>query len=185
MDNFSWVIGKHSLRMGGEFRVNQFPHWAMNSPAASSSSTASSPTPSLRPGRRLPRSPVVTPARTSTGRHEQLHHRRGARFCRFHQPGMVNLYRRHLARDPAHHGYLGLRLEVMQPLLDKSGNEVNIQLNQSLPNVANVQDLSKHPVYVRTAAATSTTASRSATHLIGVHRTLERLLSAACLLSRP
>ena len=38
----------------------------------------------------------------------------------------------------------------MQPLFDKSGNEVNIQLNQPLPNVANVQDQSKHPVYVRT-----------------------------------
>ena len=38
----------------------------------------------------------------------------------------------------------------MQPLLDKSGHEVNVQLNQSFTNVANVQDLSKHPVYVRT-----------------------------------
>ena len=25
IDNFSWVIGKHALRMGGEFRINQFP----------------------------------------------------------------------------------------------------------------------------------------------------------------
>ncbi len=25
MDNFSWVIGKHSLRMGGEYRYNKFP----------------------------------------------------------------------------------------------------------------------------------------------------------------
>ena len=25
MDNFSWVIGKHSLRLGGEYRYNQFP----------------------------------------------------------------------------------------------------------------------------------------------------------------
>ena len=25
MDNFSWVVGKHSLRMGGEYRYNQFP----------------------------------------------------------------------------------------------------------------------------------------------------------------
>jgi hypothetical protein len=45
---------------------------------------------------------------------------------------------------------LGLRWEVAQPLLDKNGLEPNIQLNQPLPNVANVQDLSKHPVYVRT-----------------------------------
>jgi hypothetical protein len=25
VDNFSWVVGKHSLRMGGEYRYNQFP----------------------------------------------------------------------------------------------------------------------------------------------------------------
>ena len=25
VDNFSWVIGKHSLRMGGEYRYNEFP----------------------------------------------------------------------------------------------------------------------------------------------------------------
>ncbi len=41
---------------------------------------------------------------------------------------------------------LGFRWEVAQPLLDKYGLEPNVQLNQPLPNVANVQDLSKHPV---------------------------------------
>ena len=25
VDNFSWIVGKHSLRMGGEYRYNQFP----------------------------------------------------------------------------------------------------------------------------------------------------------------
>ena len=34
---------------------------------------------------------------------------------------------------------LGMRWEMMQPLFDKLGHEVNIQLNQSLPYAANVQ----------------------------------------------
>src|SRR6185503_14975822 len=44
----------------------------------------------------------------------------------------------------------GLRWEVAQPMLDASGRGVNIQTNESLPSVATVADMSKHPVYVRT-----------------------------------
>jgi hypothetical protein len=39
---------------------------------------------------------------------------------------------------------------VAQPLLDQAGLEPNVQLQQPLPNQANVSDLSKHPVFVRT-----------------------------------
>jgi len=44
----------------------------------------------------------------------------------------------------------GLRWEVAQPMLDVSGRGLNVQLNDSLANVANVADMSKHPVLVRT-----------------------------------
>src|SRR5260370_20996324 len=44
----------------------------------------------------------------------------------------------------------GLRWEVAQPMLDASGRGVNVQLNDTLPSVANVSDISKHPVFVRT-----------------------------------
>src|SRR6185503_12123466 len=44
----------------------------------------------------------------------------------------------------------GLRWEVAQPMLDKSGRGVNIQLTGPLAAIANVPDISKHPVYVRT-----------------------------------
>ncbi len=43
----------------------------------------------------------------------------------------------------------GLRWEVAQPLLDISGHQVNVQLNDTLATTANVADLTKHPVYVR------------------------------------
>jgi len=62
---------------------------------------------------------------------------------------------------------LGLRWEVMQPLLDKSGHEVDVQLNQSLPNAANVQDLSKHRFTSARAAGLFTTTSNSASTLLG------------------
>jgi len=68
---------------------------------------------------------------------------------------MGGLYRRHLAAGPAPYCYLGLRWEVAQPLLDASGLEPNIQLQQPLPNQANVQNLALHPVYVRTGSSGS------------------------------
>ena len=43
---------------------------------------------------------------------------------------------------------LGLRWEVAQPMLDASGHEVGVQLNAPLANIANVPDMSQHPVYV-------------------------------------
>ena len=66
---------------------------------------------------------------------------------------------------------LGFRWEVAQPLLDKAGLEPNVQLQQPLPNQANVPDLSMHPVYVRTGSGgISMTASTSATRLTGSER---------------
>jgi hypothetical protein len=45
---------------------------------------------------------------------------------------------------------LGLRWEVEQPFYDAAQNEVNIQLNYpGIPNIANVPNMSLHPVLVR------------------------------------
>jgi hypothetical protein len=44
---------------------------------------------------------------------------------------------------------MGLRWEVAQPMFDALGRMPNVQLNSFVPNEANVQDMSKHPVYVR------------------------------------
>jgi len=55
----------------------------------------------------------------------------------------------------------GVRWEVAQPLLDKTGKEVNTQLNQALPFTANVTDPSKRPVLVRAGNGNFTTIWRS------------------------
>ena len=151
VDNFSWVIGKHSLRMGGEYRINQFPQLGNEFPRGQfyfDSRFTNTIT------------PTSATAATQGGGYSGADFMLGDPY-----EGIIAVA---LAQaDFSNHEWatylddtwrvsprltvsLGLRWEVAQPLLDKNGLEPNIQLNQPLPNVANVQDLSKHPVYVRT-----------------------------------
>ncbi len=151
IDTFSWVLGKHSLRMGGEYRINQFPQLGNEFPRGQFSFNGQFTN-------------TITP--TGPTNASQAGGYTGADFL------MGNTFNSIIAvalasADFSNHEWsafvddtwrvnprltltMGLRWEVMQPLLDTSGHEVNVQLNQPLPNVANVQDLSKHPVYVRT-----------------------------------
>jgi len=66
VDNFSWVIGKHSLRMGGEFRYDQFPQLGNEFPRGQFFFDGRFTNTSRRPARRPPRSPAATRARTSS-----------------------------------------------------------------------------------------------------------------------
>ena len=77
-------------------------------------------------------------------------HRRRAGFVRFPQSEWAAYIDDTWKVTPRLTITAGLRWEVAQPMLDASGRGVNIQLNESLPSVANVSDMSKHPVYVRT-----------------------------------
>jgi hypothetical protein len=151
LDNFSWILGKHSLRIGGEYRYNKFPQLGNEFPRGQfyfDNRFTQSYTPT-----------GATTAATSGGY-------TGADFM------LGDTYNAIIAVALAQADFqnsewstyiddtwkvspkltlsLGLRWEVFQPLLDKAGFEPNVQLRQPLPNVANVQDLNLHPVYVRT-----------------------------------
>ncbi len=147
VDNFSWVMGKHSLRMGAEYRYNKFP----------------------QQGNEFPRGQfffngqftnTISPSGAQSGGYS------GADLMLGYMNNSIIAVALAQAdfRNSEWAGYIddtwrvtshltittGLRWEVEQPLLDVSGHEVNVQLNDVLASTANVTDMSKHPVYVRT-----------------------------------
>ena len=144
VNNFSWVIGKHSLRMGGEYRYNQFP----------------------QVGNEFPRGQFFFNGSFTGNPNTQSSGYSGADFLQGYMSNSIIAVALVSSdfRNSEWAAYiddtwkiarrltvtLGLRWEVAQPLLDVSGRGVNVQLNDSLPSVANVADMSKHPVYVRT-----------------------------------
>ena len=151
VDNFSWVIGKHSLRIGGEYRLNQFPQLGNEFPRGqfifngqfTNTVTATSATAASQSGGYTgadfllgtPNNSIIAVALAAA----DFTNKEWATY-------LDDTWR----ISPKLTLSLGIRWEVMQPLFDKLGNELNIQLNQPLPYTANVQDQSKHPVYVRT-----------------------------------
>jgi hypothetical protein len=144
VDNFSWVIGKHSLRMGGEYRYNKFP----------------------QVGNEFPRGQFFFNGSFTGNPNTQSSGYSGADFLQGYMNNSIIAVALVSSdfRNSEWATYLddtwkvaphltitaGLRWEVAQPMLDASGRGVNVQLNDTLPSVANVADMSKHPVYVRT-----------------------------------
>jgi hypothetical protein len=144
VDNYSWIIGKHSLRMGGEYRYNMFP----------------------QVGNEFPRGQFFFNGTFTGNPNNQGTGYSGADLLQGYMSNSIIAVSLVSAdfRNSEWAAYLddtwkvtphltvtaGLRWEVAQPLADVSGHEVNVQLNDSLANVANVADLSKHPVYLRT-----------------------------------
>ena len=144
VDNFSWAIGKHSLRFGGEYRYNKFP----------------------QVGNEFPRGQFFFGGQFTGNPNTQGTGYSGADFLQGYMNNAIiavalvsSDFRNSEGAtyiddtwkiSPRLTINLGLRWEVAQPMLDKSGRGVNIQLNGPLPGTAGVPDISKHPVYVRT-----------------------------------
>jgi len=145
VDNFSWVAGKHTLRMGGEYRYNKFPQLGNEFPRGQFFFTGQFTN--------------TISATAQTGGYSGADFLMGAMNNSIIAVALASAdfrnsewaayiddtwrVRPHLTLS------LGLRWEVAQPMVDGSGNEVSVQLNSPLSATANVQDLSQHPVYVR------------------------------------
>jgi hypothetical protein len=147
VDNFSWVFGKHSLRFGGEYRYNQFP----------------------QVGNEFPRGQfyfdsqytnMVTPSGGGTGGYTGADMLLGDTYEAIVAVSLASAdYRSSEWASyiddtwriaPKWTVSLGFRWEVSQPLLDASGHEPNVQLQQPLPNQASVSNPALQPVFVRT-----------------------------------
>ncbi len=145
VDNYSWIIGKHALRMGGEYRYNQFPQLGNEFPRGQfffNGQFTNAITPSAQTGGYSGadflmgdiQNSIIAVALAS------------ANFTNGEWAAYIDDTWKVL---PSLTITAGLRWEVAQPLLDTSGNEVGVQLNAALPSVPDVTDPSLQPVYVR------------------------------------
>jgi len=147
VDNFSWVIGKHSFRFGGEYRYNEFPQIGNEFPRGqfyfdgryTNQVQANGTGKNGWSGADMllgdPYEAIVAVSLASTDF-------RSSEWAAY----IDDTWRIH----PHLTLSLGLRWEVSQPLLDASGREPNVQLQQPLPNQADVSNPALQPVFVRT-----------------------------------
>jgi hypothetical protein len=142
-DNFSWVLARHTLRFGGEYRYNQY----------------------LQLGNEFARGRFTTNGSFSANANTLAGGYSGADFLMgaFTQLDSAVALAKGDFRNHEWALYVddtykmtsrltinwGLRWEVAQPLWDKFSNEVNFQIRQPLPYIASDPNVNGHPVYVR------------------------------------
>ena len=149
VDNFSWVIGHHSLRFGGEYRYDEFPQLGNEFPRGQfffNGQFTNTVT------------PTSATAATQTGGYSGADFLMGDTYDAIIAVALASAdftnnewaaYIDDTWRVQPHVTVsMGLRWEVAQPLYDKSGNEVSVDLTAPLSATADAP-LSQHPVYVR------------------------------------
>jgi hypothetical protein len=147
VDNFSWVSGKHSLRFGGEYRYNEFPQIGNEFPRGQFIFDSQYTN-------------MVTPSGGGTGGYTGADFLLGDAYDDIIAVSLAKSdfvsseWATYLDDTWRIHPHLtislGIRWEVSQPMLDKDGLEPNVQLQQPLPNQADVANPSLQPVFVRT-----------------------------------
>ena len=151
VDNFSYIRGKHSLRMGGEYRYNKFPQVGNEFPRGqflfssqfTNTVTATGPSTATQTGGYVGADFMLGYLNNALAAVSlvQADFRSSEWALYIDDSWKVTP---HLTLS------LGLRWEVAQPMFDALGRMPNVQLPLAVPpNVANVQDPSLHPVFVR------------------------------------
>lgn len=145
VDNFSWILGKHSLRLGGEYRYDQYKQlgnefsrgvFEFNGQYSANPATAPSGGNSAADfllGNLSKADVAVTLAQAD-----------------FRATSLAAYIDDTWKLTPRLTVTLGLRWEMIQPWKDQAQNQVNFDFKQSLPIAANVKDMSLHPVFIRT-----------------------------------
>ncbi len=154
VENFSWIVGKHSLRMGGEYRYNKFPQVGNEFPRGqfyfnnryTNTITPTGPNSASESGGYVGADFLMGYTNNAIAAVSLVQSDfRSSEWALYLDDSWRVKPRLTLS--------LGLRWEVAQPMYDALGRMPNVQLHSWLPNVANVQDQSQHPVYVRSGSS--------------------------------
>jgi hypothetical protein len=144
-DNFSWIHGKHSFRFGGELRRdrynqlgNEFARGAFSFTGVTAASPAS---PQLNLYTSWASYMLGYPSSVDGSVEMAFEQMRGTSGALY----IDDTYR----VSPKVTLSLGLRWELVQPFLDKSGHETNVQIPYFSEESGNVANMALHPVEVR------------------------------------